>query len=79
MKKQPGQEVGLTTSASITGTGQGRYRPSSSSEQEHDWFMEHFKINMMEQMEGSVCSPSQDKIVIQQMILILNCSSLGLT
>ena len=41
-EKQPGLEVGLTTSASITGTGQGRYRPSSSSEQEHDWFMEHF-------------------------------------
>ena len=48
MKKQPGQEVGLNTSDSITGTGQGRYRPSSSSEQEHDWFMEHFQFNTME-------------------------------
>ena len=59
-EKQAGQEVGLITSASITGTGQGRYRPSSSSEQEHDWFMEHFKLNTMEPRAGSVWSPSQD-------------------
>ena len=60
MKKQPRQEVGLNTSDSIPGTGQGRYRPSSSTEQEHVWFMEHFQFNTMEPRAGSVWSPSQD-------------------
>ena len=59
-KKQPRKEVGLTSSASITRIGQGRYRPSSSTEQEHVWVMEHFQFNTMELRAGSVWSPSQD-------------------
>merc|ERR1719228_959205 len=64
-EKQAGQEVGLITSASITGTGQGRYRPSSSSEQEHDWFMEHSSSTAWNQ--GRALSGVLAKIVIQQM------------